>query len=97
MTVFRRVRYGLASAIIAAPIAAQQDPPKPAVRVEAIPAIIDAFRSTAIVALGDAHGNQQAQTFFRSLVRDPRQAALEVLGKIAWPLERNGHTDRRPA
>jgi outer membrane protein OmpA-like peptidoglycan-associated protein len=45
------------------------------VPVDPIPAILDAFRLHEVVALGDAHGNEQAQAFLKSLVRDPRFAA----------------------
>ena len=50
-----------------------QSPP-PAVPVDAITGIIEAFRSHSIVALSDAHGNKQAQDFLISLVRDRRFA-----------------------
>ena len=53
---FRGARYGLASAIISASSSAQ-DAPRPAVPIDPIPAILDAFRQHDIVALGDAHGN----------------------------------------
>jgi hypothetical protein len=49
--------------------------PPPAVPVEAIGGILDAFRSHHVVGLSDAHGNEQAQAFLISLVRDPRFAA----------------------
>ena len=71
---FRGARYGLASAIISASSSAQ-DAPRPAVPIDPIPAILDAFRQHDIVALGDAHGNEQAQAFLKSLIRDPRFAA----------------------
>src|SRR5258706_3455900 len=48
---------------------------KPAVPVAPIAAILDAFRSDAIVALGDNHGNEQGHAFRLSLIRDPRFAA----------------------
>ncbi len=72
---FRGVGFGLALATVSASVPGQQDAPEPAVPVDPIPAILDAFRSHAIVALGDAHGTAQAQAFLRSLVRDPRFAA----------------------
>lgn len=46
-----------------------------AVPVEPIAAIIDAFRSHSVVALPDAHGNEQRHAFLISLIRDPRFAA----------------------
>src|SRR5687767_13873324 len=71
---FRAVGYGLASAIFTASASAQQVAPKPAVPLDPIPAILDAFRSHEIVALGDAHGTAQAQAFLKALVRDARFA-----------------------
>lgn len=62
----------IASAVSALPPQAGRPP---AVPVEAIGGILDAFRSNAIVALTDAHGNEQAHRFLLSLVRDPRFAA----------------------
>src|SRR5579859_807861 len=48
---------------------------RPAVPVEPITAIIDAFHSHSIVAIGDDHGNEQIHAFRLSLIRDPRFAA----------------------
>src|SRR5438093_13292063 len=51
--------------------AAQQGPPPPsAVQIEPIAAIVEAFRSYAIVALGDDHSNEQDHAFRLSLIRD---------------------------
>src|SRR6266853_569435 len=52
-------------------------PLKPAVSAEPIAAIVDAFRSHAIVALGNAEfrGNEQCHNFQVSLIRDPRFTA----------------------
>ena len=67
---------GLAgAAFMGASILAQSTAVKPAVPVEPIAGILDAFRTHEIVALGDAHGNEQSQAFLKSLVRDPRFAA----------------------
>jgi len=74
-TAFRGVGYGFASTILTASVPAQQLPAKPAVPVAPIPAILEAFRSHTIVALGDAHGTAQAQGFLKNLVRDPRFAS----------------------
>ena len=63
------------SAIISTPIAAQEVTQRPAVPVDPIPAIVEAFRLHDVVALADAHGNEQAQVFLKSLVRDSRFAA----------------------
>jgi hypothetical protein len=46
--------------------------------VEPIAAIVDAFRSHQIVALGDNHGNEQGHKFRLSLIRDPRFMAAVV-------------------
>jgi hypothetical protein len=49
--------------------------PKPAVPRNAITAILDAFKTHAVVALGEGpHGNQQGHAFRLALVRDPRFA-----------------------
>src|SRR5438132_2084297 len=50
--------------------ARQGPPPASAVPVEPIPAIVEAFRSHAVVALGDDHGNEQDHAFRLSLIRD---------------------------
>jgi hypothetical protein len=63
-------------------IAAQPAVPKPAKPTAAIPAILDAFRSHSIVALSDAHGNEQAATFLKALVRDPGFPGL--VNDIVW-------------
>jgi len=56
--------------------AGQQGPPRPAVPVEPITAIIDAFRMHDVVALGEgAHNNEQSHAFRLKLLRDPRFAA----------------------
>jgi len=50
---------------------------KPAVPVDPVTAIMDAFKSHAIVALGEGpHGNEQGYAFRLSLIRDPRFAAV---------------------
>jgi hypothetical protein len=55
----------------------QRAPAPPAVPIEPIGAIVDAFRSHAIVALGEgSHGNEQAHAFRLALIRDPRFAAI---------------------
>jgi Haem-binding uptake, Tiki superfamily, ChaN len=60
------VVLGLAS------IAAQPAPPRP---VDPVAAIIEAFDTHDLVALGDAHGNEQSHAVRLALVRDPRFAA----------------------
>jgi len=48
-----------------------------AIPLEPISAIIDAFRSHSVVALGEGlHGNEQGHAFRLSLIRDPRFAAI---------------------
>ena len=68
----------LFSVVAAAPSCAQQSaPPRPAVPIEPINAILDAFRSHSIVALseGTTHGDEQSHAFRLALIRDPRFAA----------------------
>ena len=63
---------------VAAIVWGWQTPP-PAPRngpLEPITAILDAFRSHGIVAIGEAHGNEQGHAFRLGLIRDPRFAAL---------------------
>jgi hypothetical protein len=43
--------------------------------VEPIEAIVGAFRTHSLVAIGEDHGNEQEHAFLRTLVRDPRFAA----------------------
>jgi hypothetical protein len=48
---------------------------RPAVPIEPITAILDAFKTHQIVALGEGpHGNEQGHAFRLSLIRDPRFA-----------------------
>ena len=74
-TAFRGIRYALALGLIGAALSAQQNTTTPAVPTDPVPAILEAFRLHEVVALGDAHGNQQARTFLKSLVRDSRFAS----------------------
>jgi len=54
----------------------QGAPPRPAVPVEPITAILEAFRTHDVVALGEgAHNNEQSHALRLSLLRDPRFAA----------------------
>jgi hypothetical protein len=63
--------------VIAAVAATIQAPARPpATPVEAIGGILEAFKSNQIVALTDAHGNEQAHRFLLSLIRDPRFAGI---------------------
>jgi hypothetical protein len=55
----------------------QAAPTRPAVPLEPISAILEAFKTHQIVALDEGdHGNEQAHAFRLSLVRDPRFAAV---------------------
>lgn len=55
--------------------AAQGPPLRAAQPIEPIGAIIDAFRSHSVVALGEDHGNEQGHALRMQLLRDPRFAA----------------------
>ena len=59
-------------------------PARPAVPVEPITALLDAFETHPIVALGDPHGNEQAHAFRLSLIRDPRFAATVNDIVVEW-------------
>ncbi|HEX2444556.1 MAG TPA: hypothetical protein VHJ77_11480 [Vicinamibacterales bacterium] len=59
---------------LAAPSQASVQPAPPAKPVDAIEGILEAFKTHQVVALTDAHGNEQASAFLLSLVRDPRFA-----------------------
>ena len=55
----------------------QPHPTKPAIPREPIAAILDAFRSHSLVALGEGrHGNEQGHAFRLSLIRDSRFPAV---------------------
>jgi len=49
--------------------------PPPAVPLDPVVAILDAFKTHDIVGLGETHGNEQAAAFWRSLIQHPRFAA----------------------
>ena len=60
-------------ALIGALLLAGQAVVRPAVPIEPITAIIDAFRTHAVVALAEGdHGNDQIRVFFRALMNDRR-------------------------
>lgn len=73
----RRLPLGLALAVslIIPSVSAAQTQRPDATPADPVAAILDAFQTHDLVALSDAHGNVQSQTFLRSLVRDPRFAA----------------------
>src|SRR5438876_5347063 len=57
-------------------LAPHEPPPRPAIAVEPIAAILGAFESHPVVALSEGeHGNEQGYAFRLSLIRDPRFAA----------------------
>jgi hypothetical protein len=49
---------------------------RPAVPLEPVAAVLDAFRTFSIVGLGEPHGNEQAHSFRLALLRDPRFSAI---------------------
>jgi hypothetical protein len=76
MSVFAQALLFL-STFIAMSAHSQRGPAPPAVPTEPIGAIVGAFRSHAIVALGEGvHGNEQAHAFRLALIRDPRFTAI---------------------
>ena len=73
-----QVLRGAVFLFLSAGVVAQQSaPPRPAVPLEPIGAVLDAFKTHQIVALGEGdHGNEQGHAFRLSLIRDPRFAAM---------------------
>src|SRR5947207_6861476 len=53
-------------------VGAQPEPPRPAVPVEPIRAILDAFRTHRVVAVTAGHGETRGYAFGQWLVHDPR-------------------------
>lgn len=76
MTGFLQALLFLSTLGVARNAETQRVPAPPAVPMEPIGAIVEAFRSHAIVALGEDHGNEQAHAFRVALIRDPRFAAI---------------------
>ena len=76
MTVFLQALLFLATLGVARNPESQPAPAPPAVPIEPIGAIVEAFRSHAIVAIGEDHGNEQGHAFRVALIRDPRFAAI---------------------
>jgi hypothetical protein len=64
-----------ASAQTQSPSSAQEQR-TPSAPIEAIGAIVDAFRSHSIVTIEAAHGDEQMLAFTLALIRDPRFAAV---------------------
>ena len=57
--------------------ASQPTPTRPAVPIDPIVGILDAFKSHSLVALGEGrHGNEQGHQFRLALLREPRFAAI---------------------
>lgn len=52
----------------------QTTPASPAMPLDPIPAIVDAFSRHSLVCLGDAHGNRLGDAFQLKLIEDPRLA-----------------------
>jgi hypothetical protein len=74
MSIRPLARFTCAALLASAVTAVAQDLPAPK-PIEPIGAIIAAFQSHALVAVGDPHGNEQIQAFRLALIRDPRFAA----------------------
>ena len=56
---------------------AQNVPPSPAVPLEPVAAIVDAFRTHSVVAVSEAgHGEEWGYTFLISLIRNPKLVAV---------------------
>ncbi len=73
----RLLRTGLACLMMFAAPGAALAQAKPAVPVDGITAIVDAFKTHDIVALGEGnHGNEQGAAFRAKLYADPRFTAL---------------------
>jgi len=69
-------RVAVAAALLAISATGAHGQSKPAVPLEPIAAILDAFRTHDIVALGEGrHNNEQGYAFRLALIRDPRFAA----------------------
>jgi hypothetical protein len=60
--------------LLAAVLSAQDPRPRPAVPLDPVGAILDAFKSHQLIALADPHGNVQISAIRLSLIRDSRFA-----------------------
>lgn len=76
----RRTVAGVSVALLTSVLYAHAQTPVPppmAVPVNAVDGILEAFKSHAVVALGEGpHGNEQGHAFRLSLIRDPRFTAV---------------------
>jgi len=64
------------SRFLVATVNAQEVALPDATPVDPVDAIVDAFRTHALVALADPHGNEQVHAFRLALIRDPRLAGV---------------------
>ena len=62
--------------IIASGAQAPQPDAKAAVPIDPVTAIVDAFKTHQIVAIGDNHGNNQGHAFRLALIRAPRLSGV---------------------
>jgi hypothetical protein len=65
-----------AAAMVHIALAGQTPPARPAVPVEPVEAVLDAFRTHQLVALGEPHRNEQAHAMRVALIRDRRIASV---------------------
>ena len=66
----------LSASVVVSSVAQQTASPRPAVPLDPVTTIIDAFRTHSLVGLGEGtHGGEQDLAFRRLLIRDPRFAA----------------------
>lgn len=74
---FSGLKYGYLALIVAvtAALTTVRAQSKPATPLEPISAIIDAFRTHDIVALGEGQHNEQGYAFRLALIRDPNAAS----------------------
>jgi hypothetical protein len=77
----RAALAGVALALVCAPSPVAQAPP-PAMPLAPVPAILDAFKSHNIVALGEPHMIEQGHTLRMALIKDPRFPNL--VNDIVW-------------
>jgi hypothetical protein len=64
------------TAVAGAPLLAQIAPRKPAMPLEPVSAIVDAFRTHAVVAVTAGHGETRGYAFMQLLIHDPRLMAV---------------------
>jgi hypothetical protein len=71
-TCFAAAALGLTSVLLSGASASAQAVGAPAVPLDPVAAIVEAFKTHPIVAIGDNHGNLQIHEFRLALLRDPR-------------------------